>query len=484
MQIFCAVFKSKIIALLITAFFLGYIAEKDSINCNRELNVLLPQRYFLLCRRVKQEIILKFFGNALIASYRELPSISIFRTSSMFSDLAAQLSETREEADIRRVLEGSAMRFSKEVADRLWRDLEIFLERFKPDFDLFSPLWFLGDIADFGRLSPDRQRQIQEERKAVEQALQALGYHTRLIKEDWPRGYYILLSGESFFGERVLDDMVREIGSHLTYSEQERFVVISVGQGGLDAQSIEAISAKLDGRMRIYELPCPRINREGASNHLDMYLNIFEGGKVILADPDYYQQNKDSIDSIAREQGYKIVVVPEEEKHLYPSNFLSLFDGRILMTSAPQTYAEIVRTVGPREAGELIIMIDSALEENLNLGGGIKCMMTYTYPLIDILQSMGYGYDEVSALISVLSTEQKDISVDKYGRMIVTEATARFFALESLYRFILRTEIAPRTKYLALRWIAEEFSRLGKHSSAELASERAESIGSKIVIPR
>ncbi|MCM8778514.1 MAG: hypothetical protein NC898_02965 [Candidatus Omnitrophica bacterium] len=118
-----------------------------------------------------------------------------------------------------------------------------------------------------------------------------------------------------------------------------------------------------------------------------------------MVDPEYYKENRGEIDKIANEEGYRIVIIPDDEKELYPSNFLALHDGRMVMIDAPKTYGEIVKVIGQDKATQ-VIKLDSSLEENLKLGGGIRCMTALTHPLISLLQVMGYGYDEISALIS------------------------------------------------------------------------------------
>ncbi|MCM8765415.1 MAG: arginine deiminase-related protein [Candidatus Omnitrophica bacterium] len=430
--------------------------------------------FYLATRRIKAvskvENILHKFGSNSPLNLQELPQIERAKTNEIFASLVSKLKGKIEEREIAQELNIWFSLFKEKVIIPLEIDLADIIKRFSPSFDIFSPLVVLGEIIDYGTTPSDMQEEIKKEREGVKLTIENLGYRVKRLAEDWPRDLYVLLSGETFSEEKLLDMWVA-IGGNLVWSEKGRFLIISVSRddfSGIAPDLKERIKENLDGKLKIYELPAP----VGESFlHLDFFLGIFEEGKIILVDPDYYKENKAAVDEIAEGEGYKIVLIPEEEKKLRPGNFLSLPNGKVLMINAPKTYAEIARVIGQDKVKQSIKLLDSSLEANLKLGGGIRCMTTLTYPLISLLQVVGYGYDEISALIALLSMEKEAIYLDAEGRIVLKEED--FFAIETLYRFILRTDLDKKTKYFALNWIAQRFRELGKLSSAKRASEKA-----------
>lgn len=437
-------------------------------------NILSPNIH-LSSRRIRTipeiENILREFSSDSLLSLQQLPQIKREKTNEIFLSLIEKLKGKFKENEIAQELNVLFSSFKEKVIIPLKIDLASIIRKFNPPFGIFSPVVILGEIMDYGTTPQPMQEALKKERENLKALIENLGYRVKKVTEDWPRDLYVLLSGETFYEEKLYD-MWSAIGGNLVWSEKARFLIISVSED--DFQGIapglkERIKQDLEGKLKIYELPTP-VGEHFL--HIDFFLGIFEEGKVILVDPDYYKENKTQIDKIAKEQEYKVVLVPVEEKELYPSNFLSLPNGEIVMVNAPQTYAEITKVIGQDKAVQYIKLLDSSLTTNLKLGGGIRCMTTLTYPLISLLQVKGYGYDEISALIAVLDMEKDAIFLNERKEIIFKEED--FFATEALYRFILRTDLDKKTKYYALKWIAEKFLKMGKNSSAKRAFEEVE----------
>jgi len=130
---------------------------------------------------------------------------------------------------------------------------------------------------------------------------------------------------------------------------------------------------------KVYVMPSPsrKAQREDVIKHIDLHVGVAptkNGGHLILANRKYLAENRALFDRIARETGSKIVQVPEKEEALFPTNFLVLPDGKVLMTGgAPKTKALM-------EKAGIQVYTTIPLKETVTLGGGLRCLTNTFYP--------------------------------------------------------------------------------------------------------
>ena len=101
--------------------------------------------------------------------------------------------------------------------------------------------------------------------------------------------------------------------------------------------------------------------------HVDLFVGV--SGNVMLVDYDFYRQNQSILKQAARENGLKIVYVPEEEAELHPANFLPLSPGRVLVER------RAIKTIQTLESNGLkVIPTVVDLRGNRLGGGGLRCI--------------------------------------------------------------------------------------------------------------
>jgi hypothetical protein len=107
--------------------------------------------------------------------------------------------------------------------------------------------------------------------------------------------------------------------------------------------------------------------------HIDMFINVIPGKKLLVVDPYYYAANKPEIDAVARETGHRVVKVAVSEAPLHPANLLHLPDGRVLINKAPRLARQLEKR--GLESGKDYIMMDRKIIANPTFfSGGIRCM--------------------------------------------------------------------------------------------------------------
>lgn len=105
-------------------------------------------------------------------------------------------------------------------------------------------------------------------------------------------------------------------------------------------------------------------------DHLDVFINTIPEKKLILVNPDYLQQNNKKIREILKQTKYKLLVVPEEEKLLYPANFLNMGKGEILINSDAKKTIELLRKQGVK-----VFASPKGIRANMTKRGGIGCFV-------------------------------------------------------------------------------------------------------------
>ncbi len=103
-------------------------------------------------------------------------------------------------------------------------------------------------------------------------------------------------------------------------------------------------------------------------DHVDLFVGVT--GRVMLVDYDFYRQNRNVLKQAARDNGLKIVYVPQEEAELQPANFLPLEPGKILMEKRAKKTMQFMR-----EAGLEVIPTAVDLRANRFSGGGVRCFI-------------------------------------------------------------------------------------------------------------
>ncbi|MFA5125899.1 MAG: hypothetical protein WC462_02770 [archaeon] len=104
--------------------------------------------------------------------------------------------------------------------------------------------------------------------------------------------------------------------------------------------------------------------------HLDVFINTIPEKKLILVNPDYYKANLGKINQAADYLKYKIITVPESEKYTYPSNFLPLGNGEILIDKGARITASILKKNGVK-----VYEVPQEMKGNNQIFGGIRCFI-------------------------------------------------------------------------------------------------------------
>ncbi|MGI6589588.1 MAG: arginine deiminase family protein [Candidatus Iainarchaeum sp.] len=130
----------------------------------------------------------------------------------------------------------------------------------------------------------------------------------------------------------------------------------------------------------VFELPGFNYKRLGrtqgskATNrffeHIDVFINTIPQKKVMLVDPDYYAKHSGRITKIAQTIGFKLIKVPVEERYFYPSNFLNIGNGEIIMDKKATRTAKLLE-----KAGVKVYTTPSTLEGNNLMFGGVRCFV-------------------------------------------------------------------------------------------------------------
>jgi hypothetical protein len=105
-------------------------------------------------------------------------------------------------------------------------------------------------------------------------------------------------------------------------------------------------------------------------HHIDVFVNTIPDKKVLLVDHDYNKAHASKVREAADFLGYSTVVVPAEERFVYPANFLNIGNGEIIMDKAAPKTARLLR-----ELGVTVYTTPQELKGNGQLFGGVRCFV-------------------------------------------------------------------------------------------------------------
>lgn len=105
-------------------------------------------------------------------------------------------------------------------------------------------------------------------------------------------------------------------------------------------------------------------------NHIDPFINTIPKRKLVIVDPDYYKRYSNEVNEVAGFLGYSVIKVPESEKHLYPSNFLNIGEGEIILEHSATQTAKLLKAQGVK-----VFTTPLELKGNNMLFGGARCFV-------------------------------------------------------------------------------------------------------------
>jgi len=205
---------------------------------------------------------------------------------------------------------------------------------------------------------------------------------------DWCRDGQMQIGKTTYNSPDLHDDWFAKLGCN------RNKVVSKLGEGGrvVEGYCFTLVSEDTDetsmqnlrkDNLRAYKLPFGTKIRtfykrdgtvafatKGLCDHVDLFVNTLEAGKLIIVDPHYLSKCSKQLVNIAKREGYEILRVQPSEMFLAPTNYLTLPDGMILMNRAEKLYDELKR----KGLAENVIMTPTKHHFNSDgLIGGIRC---------------------------------------------------------------------------------------------------------------
>jgi len=104
------------------------------------------------------------------------------------------------------------------------------------------------------------------------------------------------------------------------------------------------------------------------TNHIDFFIGV--AGRNIVVDPVFFKANQEMIERAAQEQHLKIIQIPTSETTFQPANFLVLGPNEILMERRAIKTRHALEQAGVKVHATVV-----PLKANLELGGGVRCMV-------------------------------------------------------------------------------------------------------------
>lgn len=296
-----------------------------------------------------------------------------------------------------------------------------------------------GSLGFTRRDFPTDSFERDEEMLSLATQLSDLGFSVARSDRRWPRDKLLIADGSIFVNTPEAE------GGAILYSPKDNFVIIS---DALNAEARATLTRALYGKARVYVVPSGflRIHTDGETDipvrnpHIDLSVGILQDAKILLVDPYYYNhsQFKGYIDEIASAEGYKIVLVNEEEAYLHPANCLTLPDGTVVMEKAPRTISAI-REI--ESAGRLkIIQVAKSMSASILRYGSIRCASNYFYPVIKDLMDQGFNRDELASFAAFLESHREEISVSSAGDVSISPRGQEILARDLLLRLVIRQE--------------------------------------------
>ena len=103
-------------------------------------------------------------------------------------------------------------------------------------------------------------------------------------------------------------------------------------------------------------------------SHVDLFIGVV--GKNVLVDPYFLKDNQEVIMQAAREQQLKIIQIPSSEIIYNPANFLVLGPNEVLLERRAIKTKRVLE-----QAGVKVHLTAVPLKANLELGGGVRCIV-------------------------------------------------------------------------------------------------------------
>ncbi len=207
---------------------------------------------------------------------------------------------------------------------------------------------------------------------------------------EWPKdGSFLLPARDNYIAHSVGNRYLYPDGGEMVSVPGEKPLLLVSGSSPFLEKLKEFMSGKPEISLR--ELPQGFVTvrlSDGyevllGTTHIDCVINAIppsatlQGKSVFLIDHRYYYELRmrpegaDFLRDIEDLYGASFVVVPPEEAHLNPSNFILLDNSRVLLNKAPATRAALIEA-GVRE--DALFMLDRAVTELPFMGGSIGCV--------------------------------------------------------------------------------------------------------------
>jgi hypothetical protein len=106
-----------------------------------------------------------------------------------------------------------------------------------------------------------------------------------------------------------------------------------------------------------------------ATPHIDLSIGAVPEKRVVGVDPNYYSDNKASVERMVKNFKAKLVQVPREEADRHPANFLLLGNGKVLVDSGAKRFIQMLEG-----AGVTVVPTAVPLNALISLKGGLRCL--------------------------------------------------------------------------------------------------------------
>lgn len=104
-------------------------------------------------------------------------------------------------------------------------------------------------------------------------------------------------------------------------------------------------------------------------DHLDVFVNAIPEKKILLVDPEYRKKNPD-VENIAKRIGFKLITIPTAERYSYPSNFLPIGSGEVIVNSAAKKTIALLKKEGVK-----VYATPKEIKANLTMRGSVGCFV-------------------------------------------------------------------------------------------------------------
>lgn len=242
-----------------------------------------------------------------------------------------------------------------------------------------------------------------EEKKLVNALKKVKGGKLRVVNfsPNSPYGQFWMRDAYSNVGRRVLNRIKVEDLAYRTKKEKRFFAdggrLINCGiingkptilvsnssptERITDPRKLREIGEEIEMLRRrgynVHELPGDFYRPKGYKNghsspgeffhHIDVFVNHIKGTNILLMDNSYYARNQSKLEDM---RGFKIILIPEQEKYFYPANFLNLGNKEIIMDKNAKKTIELLKKEGVN-----VYSTPVSLNANRENFGGIRCFV-------------------------------------------------------------------------------------------------------------